>query len=109
MRFTVNQTVGCTPFPKSGIQSAKTAAGISFLANTVVLVPLTVLVGNEQVKTGDTVYVSGKDYVQGWAKNPYEADGVTMIFVPVGSILFVERPIAPKPEPTSLPSNCRES
>lgn len=91
MRFTLDNVVACKPFPKAGIEEAKTATGISFIANTVKLTPLRVVVGNEKIPAGSIVFVSGRDYTMPWAKAVYDLGEESIILVPVSSVIVVDK------------------
>jgi len=94
VKITLNNQVACTPFPKAGIEEAKTATGVSFIANTVKLTPLKVVYGNSDVPAGSVAYVSGKDYTSQWAKSVYKLGEDTIILVPLSSIVVLEVPDA---------------
>lgn len=89
MSYTLDSQIACAPFPKSGIEEAKSATGISFIANVVKLVGLKVVVGNDRIPAGKVVYVSGRDYTTPWAKAVYQLNGTDVIMVPIGSVLVV--------------------
>jgi hypothetical protein len=89
---TISDSVLLVPLTEKGIIVSKTASGIPFVGNYDHLVKSVALAdGPDGIRTGDTVYVSGTQVKQPWAKIAYDlGNGVVGVLAPRAAIVLVD-------------------
>ena len=64
--------------------------GFGGAAQKLALTPLKVLIGNEKLPTGSTVYVRGDSQFEPWAKDVQEIGEIKALLCPISRVLFVK-------------------
>lgn len=93
MMRTVDGRVFARPFTEKGVIVSTTPSGIRFVGNYDHLVKTEALAdGADDIKAGDTIYVTGTSVKQQWAKVAYDlGDGKVGVLIPREAIVLIER------------------
>jgi len=89
----LNDCIATTPFPSEHLE-ARTVGHITMVKNRGELVPVTVILGNDKIPQGATVYLKSSDFASPWAKILFWLKGdeeKQFMIVNVGNVVGVER------------------